>query len=270
MMKWYGDKMNNVLGNSSGKIKKFSFLFEELVKRDFKKKYKRTVLGMLWSILSPLFMLTVLALVFTNLFGRNIDHFIIYLFCGELVFNYFSDSTTQGMSSLLSNKAIFTKINVPKYLFLLSKNVACLINFLLTFVVFWIFVAFEGIPFSWKFFLLIFPIACLIIFNLGIGMILSALFIFFRDIQYLYDIFKMALMYFSAIFYDTSSFSDNIAWVFNLNPVYVYITYFRDIVLYNRIPSMEYHLLCMGYALASILIGALIYKKNNYKFLYYV
>ena len=102
------------------KLRQNEFLFEELVKRDFKKKYKRTVLGMVWSVLSPLLTLLVMKLVFTQFFGRTTPHFTTYLFCGNLVFSYFSESTSQGMTSLMGNASIFTKVNVPKYLFLLS------------------------------------------------------------------------------------------------------------------------------------------------------
>ena len=98
----------------------YQFLFSELVKRDFKKKYKRTILGMAWSVLSPILTLIVMALVFTRVYGRNTPHYIIYLFCGNLVFSYFNDAVTQGMTSLMGNASIFTKVNVPKYLFLLS------------------------------------------------------------------------------------------------------------------------------------------------------
>ena len=98
------------------KLKKHQFLFEELVKRDFKKKYKRTILGMGWSILAPLLQLLVMRVVFTQFFGRNMEHYTTYLFCGNLIFSYFSESTGQGMSSLMENASIFTKVNVPKYL----------------------------------------------------------------------------------------------------------------------------------------------------------
>ena len=107
------------------------FLFNELVKRDFKKKYKRTVLGMLWSVLSPLLMLTVMAVIFSNFFGRNIEHYVIYLFSGQVIFNYFTEATNEGMQALVSSSSIFSKINVPKYLFLFSKNVSALINFII-------------------------------------------------------------------------------------------------------------------------------------------
>ena len=165
------------------KLKRHQFLFEELVKRDFKKKYKRTVLGMAWSILSPLLMLLVMKLVFTQFFGRNMEHYTIYLFCGNIVFSYFSESTSQGMSSLLNNAGIFTKVNVPKYLFLFSKNVQCLINFGLTLCVFVLFCIIDRIIFTWRWILLLYPICLLVCFNIGVGLVLSALYVFFRDIQ---------------------------------------------------------------------------------------
>ena len=95
------------------KARQNRFLFEELVKRDFKQKYKRTVLGMAWSILSPLLQLLVMRVVFTQFFGRAIAHYTTYLFCGNLVFSYFRDSTNGGMNSLMSNAHIFSKVNVP-------------------------------------------------------------------------------------------------------------------------------------------------------------
>lgn len=263
-------KLFRVVSGTIQTLKENKFLFEELVKRDFKKKYKRTVLGMLWSILSPLFMLLVMSLVFTHFFGRNINHFVIYVFCGNIIYSYYNDSTTQGMGSLLDNASIFTKVNVPKYMFLLSKNVTSLINFGLTLVLLFIFAAIDGVPFTWKFLLLIYPILCLIIFNLGIGLILSALYVMFRDMRYLYDIFKMALVYFSAIFYDVSTFDIKIQYLFYLNPIYVYIRYFRKIIIYDQIPSLGFHALAAFYALAALLIGCLIYHRKNYKFLYYV
>ena len=171
------------------KLKRHQFLFEELVKRDFKKKYKRTVLGMAWSVLSPMLMLLVMRLVFTQFFGRNMEHYTTYLFCGNLVFSYFSESTGQGMLSLMGNSGIFTKVNVPKYLFLFSKNMQTLINFGLTLLVFFLFCIFDGITFTWKFILLLYPICCLILFNIGVGLILSAFFVFFRDVQYFWAIF---------------------------------------------------------------------------------
>lgn len=251
-------------------IKKHFFLFQELTKRDFKKKYKRTVLGMGWSVLSPLLQLLVMSLVFGELFGKNTPHFTIYLFCGVLVFNYFAESTKSGMKALVENAKIFSKVNVPKYLFLFSKNLSSLINFGLTLVVFFAFCLFDSIVFSWNFFALIYPICCLVVFNLGMGMIFSALNVFFRDISYLYDIFIMLLRYMSAIFYTVDRFGPTLQKVLYLNPIYCYIKYFRIVVLDGNIPSLQYHLLCAFYALAVFGIGSLVYKLCNRKFVYYV
>ena len=174
------------------------------------------------------------------------------------------------MMALLSNSGIFTKVNVPKYLFLFSKNVSSLINFGLSLCLFFIFVIADGIPIKMHFLMLLFPIVCLVLFNLGIGLILSALYVFFRDINYLYNVFTMLLMYVSAIFYQITIVPAKYRMLFYLNPVYCYIEYFRKIVLNGKIPTVQFHLLCAGYAIAAFAIGCWIYKKYNHKFLYYV
>ena len=244
-------------------IRKYQFMFTELVKRDFKTKYKGSVLGIFWSIISPLFMLLVMDIIFSNFFGSTIQHYVIYLFCGNIIFNFFNDATLYGLTALLWNADIFTKINVPKYLFLLAKNVQSLINFGITLVVFFIFCIVDGVPFTWKFLLLIYPI-------LGIGLILSALHIFFRDVAHIWPIFTMLLMYASAIFYDVRSFPEWIQNLLYVNPVYQNIKYFRSIVLDGVIPGFGYHMLLLGTALLLVGVGLFIYHKYNWRFLYYV
>lgn len=252
------------------RLKEHGFLFSELVKRDFKKKYKRTYLGMLWSVFSPLLTLFVMRIVFTRFFGREVENYTTYLFCGNIVFSFFNEASNGGMTSLLSNAEIFTKINIPKYLFLFSRNVSSLINFALTFVVFLLFTVIDGVRITPYFLLLIIPIFCLVVFNLGIGLILSALFVFFRDVQYLWSVFTMLLMYMSAIFYTIDVYPADVQSFFHLNPVFVYIKYFRTVVLDGEIPSLAMHALTIGYAVLFFLVGAVIYKKYNHKFLYYV
>lgn len=259
-----------MLKNIAYKVKQNRFLFEELVKRDFTKKYKRTVLGMLWSVLGPLMTLGVMALVFTQFFGRNMEHYIIYLFCGNLIYNFFKESTATGMTALYDNSGIFSKVNVPKYMFLLSKNVSSLINFGINIIVLFVFCIIDGVPFTWKFIFLLYPICCLVAFNLGMGLILSALYLMFRDMKYLYDIFTLLLMYLSAIFYSIDAYSQEVQYLFYLNPIYVYIRYFRKIILEGTIPKFSFHLLALAYAVVALIIGAVIYKKKNYKFLYYI
>jgi ABC-2 type transport system permease protein len=252
------------------KLKRHQFLFEELVKRDFKKKYKRTILGVAWSMLSPLLMLLVMKVVFEQFFGRTVEHYTIYLFCGLLTFNWFSESTNSGMRCLFANAGIFTKVNVPKYLFLFSVNIQVLINFFLTLLVFFAFCAFDHVPFTWKFVCLLYPICTLLVFNIGIGMVLSALFIFFRDIDYLWAVALQLLMYGSAIFYTVDKMSPKVQIVFACNPIYRHIAYIREVVLSGSVPSLGAHLALLGFAVAAFLAGAFMYKHYNTKFLYYV
>lgn len=252
------------------KLHRYQFLFEELVKRDFKTKYKGTVLGIGWSLLSPLLTLFVMNLIFGKFFGAAIPHYTIYLFCGNVVYAYFNEATSQGMMSLMGNSGIFSKVNIPKYLFLLSKNVQTLINFGLTLVILFLFCALDGLLFTWTYIMLLYPICFLVLFNIGVGLILSALYVFFRDIQYLWSVFSMLLMYASAIFYTIEQYSHATQCLFLLNPIYLFIRYFRKIIIETTIPSVWFHLLMLMDAVLVILIGCWMYKKYNTKFLYYV
>jgi len=251
------------------KLIEHEFLFKELVKRDFKTKYKGTWLGMAWSVLSPLMMFFVMNAVFTEFFGRTTPHYTVYLLIGNIIYSFFSESTKSGMTALRHNAAIITKVNVPKYLFILSKNVQTTISFLLNIVVLFIFVAVDGLPFTWKFFLLLYPTVMLLIFNIGVGFILSALYVFFNDMSYLYDVLLRLIMYMSAIFYNVDSYGEYGRY-FLLNPVYGFIKYFRCIIIDGVIPSWQYHLLVFGYAALAMLVGGFLYKKYNNKFLYYL
>ena len=249
-------------------LKKNRFLFEQLVHRDFTQKYKRSILGMGWSVLSPLLTLLIMKIIFTEFFAKDIPHYTIYLFSGNIILSYYKEATKNGMNSLVDNAKIFTKINVPKYMFLLSKNVSALVNFGLTLIVYFMFCIIDGITFHPRMLLLVYPVLCLMLFNIGVGLVLSAMFVFFRDARYLYDVFLTLITYLSAVFYSVDKFS--FKRMFLCNPVYVYIKYFRTIVIDGKIPSLSYHLLCAFYAVIFIIIGAIVYKKHNHSFFYYL
>lgn len=252
------------------RFKKNSFLFQQLVKRDFEHKYKRTSLGVLWSVLSPLLTLLVMRIVFTDFFGRDTPHYTIYLFSGNIVFSYFREATNNGMTSLMNNAGVIEKINVPKYLFVLSRNVQAFVNFLLTVLVYFLFCVIDHIDFTWNMLVLVYPIICLLLLNIGVGLILSAVYIFFRDMTYLYGVFLTLLNYMSVIFYTIDRYSPRVQRMFLLNPVYVIIKYFRIVVIDGHLPSLQYNLLALGYSLFFVLVGLFMYKKYNHQFIYYL
>ena len=251
-------------------LSKHRFLFEELVKRDFDRKYKGSFLGAAWSVLNPLLSLLIMRVIFGHFFGAAIPHFTTYLFCGNIVFSFFSESSSEGLMALINNAPIFTKVNVPKYLFLLSKNMQTLINFAITLCVFFLFCAIDGIEFTWKFLALVYPIMMLLVFNLGIGFVLSALYVFFRDIQYLWAVLTQLLLYVSAVFYSIDTFPVHVRNAFLLNPIYLFIRYFRKIVIDSAIPSIEFHVLMAVDTLVVLLLGIWIYRKYDTEFLYYI
>ena len=251
------------------KLQQYQFVFIELVKRDFKKKYKRSILGMLWSMLAPLFTLLIMNYIFGHFFGRTQEYYTIYLFSGWLIFQYYNEATNGAMNSLMANANIFSKVKVPKYLFLFSRITSSSINFFLVLIVYFVFVIAYKLPVTWKFILLLFPIICMFLLILGVGLILSALFVFFRDVQYLYGVFSTALMYFTPIFYTVDIMGAK-AKIFYLNPLYLYVTYFRDVVIAGTVPSLAFHMYTLLYSLLFFAIGCWMYKKYNYKFLYYV
>lgn len=198
------------------------------------------------------------------------EHYTTYLFCGNLIFACFSESTSLGMTSLLENADIFSKVNVPKHLFLLSKNIQGLINFGLNLCVFFLFCILDNITFTWKFLTLFYPACCLILFNIGVGLILSVLFMFFRDIQYLWSVFTQLLMYMSAIFYTIDQYSYTVRCIFLLNPIYLFIRYFRKIVIEATIPTIWFHLLMLADVIIVVALGCWMYNKYNHRFLYYI
>ena len=228
------------------------------------------MLGMAWSVFYPLLNLIVMRIIFTRFFGNDMEHYTTYLFAGNLVFSYYREATMGGMNALTSNAHIFSKVNVPKYMFVLSKNVSAFINFLLTLVVFFVFTLIDQVPVTPKFLLVLYPIGCLILFNIGVGLILSALYMFFRDLSYLYDVFTTLLMYMSAIFYSVDIYPEPMQTLFLCNPVYVYIKYMRVVIIDGNIPSVAFHALALAYALVAVAIGSFIYKKYNHQFLYYI
>lgn len=251
-------------------MENYSFLFSELVKRDFKKKYKSTFLGFLWSVLSPLLSLLVMRLVFTQLFGRDTPHYTTYLFAGNLLFSFFTDATGGGMTSFLYNGGIITKLPVPKTLFLFSRSVTSLINLSLNLLVFFLFALLDGISLSGRLLLLLFPVLMLTLFAIGVSLVLATAFVHFRDTQYLWGVFTTLLSYLSVIFYRVEAFPVELQSLFLLNPVYCAIRYVREVVIDAVLPSGTLHLLLLVYAAAALGLGALIYRRRRDELAFYL
>lgn len=251
-------------------LKKYRYLLARLVQRDFIQKYKKTSLGVLWSVLSPLCEFAVLMLIFKNIFGRDMPHFTIYMLIGVLSYNYYSGATTSGMQSFLFNAGIMQKIKLPTWLFPLSKNISATINFLITSVILVVYMFIDRLPPNINMIWLLYPFVLFFFFNLGVSLILASLYVFFKDVQYLYQIFNRLLYFCCAVFWTPDRLSTEGQKMLMINPVYDFISYGRSIILYGEVPSMEHHLILLGYTVLVMVLGVIIYYCNRKKFVFYL
>ena len=252
--------------------KKYGFLLQELIARDFKVKYKRSVLGMLWSLLYPVLMMCVMAVVFRNVFRFSVPgvSYLSYLMTGLTLFNYFSEASNLAMSSVVANFALLGKVYMPKYIFPLSKCLFVGINFALTLLPLYAVILLTGTGLCWQHLLLPYAYLCLLVFTLGMGLFLSAAAVFLRDLFYIYGIVLTVWTYLTPIMYDISMIgSAPLIALMKLNPLYQYISFARTIVLFHAAPSPRQFLLCALSAALALLGGAVFFRKKQDRFIYY-
>lgn len=252
------------------KLHKYGPLLFLLVKRDFLAKYKRSVLGVMWSLLSPLLTMLVLTIVFSFLFRFEIENFPVYLLSGQIIFTLFSEITNMGMFSVMSAAAMMKKINVPKYIFPLSKAVSCLINFVFSLVALFFVMLVTKAPFHLS--MLYIPVAVfyVFLFSTGVGLILSAAVVFFRDINYLYSISLTAVTYLTPLFYPINIVPDHFRWIISLNPLYHLVECFRTCAIYGGIPTLWQNTVCALVAFFSLGVGLYVFYRKQDNFILYI
>lgn len=258
--------------NIYANFKKYSFLLQQLIARDFKVKYKRSVLGIVWSLLYPLLTMSVMAIVFSNVFKFSTPgvNYLVYLMSGLVMFNYFSEASNLSMSSVVANFSLINKIYIPKYIFPLSKCLFVGINFLLTLIPLYIIILATGTALNIYHLLLPYAIVCLFMFTFGMGLILATVSVFLRDMFYIYGIITMTWTYLTPLMYDISMISTKLQPFLKLNPLYHYINFVREIILYNRIPQPFTWAVCLLSSVVVLILGIVIFRKNQDKFIYYI
>lgn len=253
--------------NSWENFKKYFPLLQQFVKRDFKTKYRRSALGILWSVLNPLGMMLVMTLVFSHLFRGGIENFPVYLMCGQLVFNFFNEASNMAMNSIIWNGALIKKVYIPKYLLPMSSVCTSLVNLLTSFIALLIVILITRTPISWTIILVLIPILYTWMFAYGMGMILCVLVTSFRDIQHLYGVLIIAWMYLTPIFYPISMLPEWVAKIVNINPITAYVEMVRDTVLYCQVPSMQLNLRCLATSLIVLALGSFVFSKKQDTFI---
>ena len=232
---------------------KYRFLLQNLIQRDIKVKYRRSTLGILWSVLNPLMMMIVLTLVFSYFFRFDIENYPVYILSGQLIFNYFTESTSMAMESVIGYAPLIKKVYVPKYIFPLEKSCFSFINMCFSLIALLIVMVLTGAKFY------------------GVGLFLSSSAIFFRDIIHLWSVFTTALMYASAVFYPVSILDNTpMQFIINLNPIYWYIDAFRQVVLRGEFFSPNHLIICALCAVIAMVVGCITFKKGQDNFILYI
>ena len=270
-MRFIKDILNN--------FKRYWFLITQLIARDFKVKYKRSVLGILWSLLNPILTMTVMTIVFSQMFKFNVPgvNYIVYVMTGIIMFNYFSGASTGAMSSVVQNFTLINKVYIPKYIFPISKCLFIGIDFTLTLIP-WlaiILLSYFGLGtytcnFNIYYILLPYIFLCMFLFTVGIGLLLSCISVFLRDIFHIYGIILTLWNYLTPVFYSTEILPGTLQKIMKFNPLYRFIEAARSIVLYGQAPTISSLVIIGLMGLTMLLLGAVVFKKKQDKFIYYI
>lgn len=250
---------------------RYKDLLIQLVERDIKLKYRRSFLGYLWSILNPLMVMVIMVIVFSNMFRFSIENYPVYLIIGQLCFTFLTESTNQAIYSITGNASLLKKTYVPKYIFTCAKVTSSCVNLLFSLGALVLVMLFCRVPFQPT--LLFVPIVLvqLYFFCLGVGMLLAAANVFFRDIQYIYNAITTAWMYLTPIFYPLDQLPEGLQWgISTFNPMFFYISQFRDIVLNGQLPELSVLLAGIITALLALVVGSSVFIKTKDQFILYI
>jgi ABC-2 type transport system permease protein len=248
---------------------KYRFLLNELVVREIKLKYKRSILGILWSVLNPLLMMLILSVIFSELFRVDIPNFLVYYLTGFLLFSFMQEATSGALYSIFGNAGLINKVYIPKYIFPIAKTASAFVNFMFSLIALAIVASSTGVSPSLS--LLMAPVlfAVFFVFVLGLSLVFGTYAVFFRDLIHFHSILMLMWMYITPIIYPEKILAVKFHWLLAVNPLYYFVRYFRLIVLDGKFPSLEHNLWCLGISMMSFLVGLAVFKRNQDRFAHY-
>lgn len=242
------------------------FLLEEIVKRNFSSKYKDSAIGIFWSVLKPLLIMAVFTIIFSTLFGRNIKNFPVYFLTARCIFDFFNGAVGLSLNSIKGNKRILQRTAAPKFIFVLGTVISEFLNFLISLVLLFCVMIITHATFYFSIMpLAIIPITSTFIMVTGLGLMLSIFCVYYTDIQHLWGVVSLILMYSSAIFYPLEIVPQPYYYYMTLNPLYWVIDQFRQIIYNGTIPNSMNIFNSLLMSTIILIIGIIIYKKYEQK-----
>lgn len=241
-----------------------------LVMRDLRVRYRRSTLGLLWTMLQPLLMMLVLHIVFSSVFRFELYRYPVYALAGILFWNFFQQSIVASMNSLRGNAGILQKLPVPKAVFPIATVISGVLNLCLALVPLFAILIITGHPLEPA--LLFLPVSILLaaVFTLGAGLLLSPLAVFFSDVVELVGVVLMLLMYLTPVFYPMSIVPEQFRWLVRFNPIRSVLEVFRDPIYFGKIPPLSHLSVTLVIALGALLIGALAFRKSSDRIPFYI
>lgn len=247
-------------------ITKYKDLLYELIKRNLKRRYSESFLGFLWYIIEPLVFMSIIIFVFTVIFPRGRENFAVFYLCGSLVFRFFSSGTSSSLRSIIQDGNLIKARRLPREIFPISQIIVALISSVFDLIILFIFMIIFGVPF--QILLLFIPLFLLLetLIILGIGLILSVLYVRFRDLNVIWTLINRMLFWVLPIVYDISLVPVDYQLIYKLNPLTLLILDFRDVVLNYTIPSWENILYIVISGLILFLIGYFLFNRSKKNF----
>lgn len=261
---------NCILHYTCHTIDTYGFMIKQLVSRDFKTKYKRSVLGACWSFLNPLLTMAVQYVVFSTIFRSNIDNYPVYLLSASILFNFFTESVGGGLLSIVGNASLIKKVYVPKYIYPVTKVLSTLINLLISMFPLLVVVIITGEHINSAYLLIPFVVICLFFFCVGMSLILSSFMVYFRDVQFLWGIVSLLWMYATPMFYPENIIPEKFEFILDWNPMYHYISFFRNVLLNYSSPQISEYFYCIAFSTLFCVVGALIFNRTQKNFVLYL
>lgn len=242
----------------------------ELVLRDLRVRYRRSAIGLAWSLLQPLLMMLVLQVAFSAIFRFNVDNYAVYALAGILFWNFFSQSIVHSMNALRGNAVLIQRLPVPKAVFPVSAVISGVVNLALAVVPLLVLLVVTGHPLRPALFFL--PVSMLIatIFTLGAGLLLSPLAVFFSDVVELVGVLLQLAMYLTPVFYPMSIVPERFLPVVRFNPLRSILEVFRDPIYYGKVPPLSHLAVATGIALLIFALGAWVFSRTSRRINFYL
>ena len=258
-----------------GRLSKDRYILQQLVTKDFKLRYRRSILGVVWSVLNPLLMMIIMSFVFQYFLRSNLEHYSLYLIVGNITFALMNDATNGGLRSIIDASSLLKKVKVDRWVFPVQKVFSAAVNFAFSLIAVAIVMVFDGVMPTIHVLWFVVGLALVMLFSIGIGLFIGALAVFFRDMIHLWSVVLTAWTYLTPIFWDLSLLTNSnapriVVWIVKANPMYNYLEIMRSAFVYQNNPSVTVLALAAIWAVIALVIGIAVFKKTEHKFILYI